>query len=114
MMLTALIALALQAAAPGPAPAPVGDPISRAGQAWGNCAKSRTDAGLRSSQTAEALANAALEHCAAELAAIRAAIAAQHGAEAADLNTDRVRTGTRQMLVAYIERERAPAASQPN
>jgi hypothetical protein len=96
-----------------PAPVPE-DAISRASRAWGTCAKGRADAGLRSSQTAEALADAAIEGCAAEFAAIRTAIAAQNGAESADLNTERVRTGTRQMLVIYIQRERAPAASQPN
>ena len=109
-MLTAFIALALQAAAPAPAPQ---DAVSRAGQAWGVCVKGRVDAGLGSTQPAEALADAAIAGCAAELEAIRAAIAADSNVEVAALNAARVRGGTRQALVAYIARERGPGAGQP-
>jgi len=109
-MLTALIAFALQAAAAAPAPP---DAVSRSGHAWAVCVKGRVDAGLRSSQAAEALADAAIAGCAAELEAIRAAIEADSNAEIAALNVERVRGGTKQTLIAYVARERGAGASPP-
>lgn len=110
-MLAAALAFALQAVAPAHAPT---DAVAVAVRAWGVCVKRRADAGLRSARPAATLADGAIAGCATALETIRAALAAASGAEAAGPEVDRVRSGTRQMLVSYIERERerAAAASQ--
>lgn len=110
-MLTAFLALALQAA---PAPAPgADDPFAAVGRAWAECTKARVDAGLASGRPADELANAAIEGCARQQEAIRAAIAQRMGPEAADANIVRIRSGTAALMRAYIARERGEAAPQP-
>lgn len=122
-MLVTIAAALLQAAQPSgsttpPQPAPDGQaPAWRAaGQAWGQCVKAGIDARLRSSEAPEALVDTAVGACTRELEAVRSAIAAERGAEAAAANVERVRSGGRAMFLAYVARERgqpAPAAPAP-
>jgi len=117
MMLLAFGAL-LQAAQTPPAPsgpAAAGAPVPAwraAGRAWGDCVKGRIDARLQSAGAPEALADAAMAGCTRELEAVRTAITAERGAEAAAANVERVRNGGRAMFIAYIASRRpsAPAA----
>jgi hypothetical protein len=133
MMLLAFAAL-LQAAQSGPAagpaaPAAVAPPLTTpseaagpavpawraAGRAWSDCAKGRIDARLQSSDTPEAMADAAIAGCAGEMEAVRSAIATERGPEVAAANVERVRTSGRAMFLAYIASRRgrgaAPAAT---
>ncbi|HVQ09954.1 MAG TPA: hypothetical protein VMS43_16125 [Allosphingosinicella sp.] len=112
-MLTALLFAALQAAAPAPQspPEPAG---ARAGRAWGDCVKARIDARMRADVAPNALVTEAFAQCAAEEEAIRAAIAAERGEEVARLNVERIRSGGRQLFLAYIERARGQSADQPS
>jgi hypothetical protein len=115
MMLTAVLAFALQAAAPAPVqPPPPETPSASAGRAWGDCVRGRLDARMRSDGTPNALVTDAFAHCARQERAIRAAIAAERGDEVAGLNIDRLRSGGRRLFLLYIERERSPGASRPN
>jgi hypothetical protein len=100
-MVPILTVLALAAAA---TPAPT--PLERASAEWRDCVKGRIDAGLRSQDSADALVTDALTHCARQEDVIRATIAAERGEEVARLNIERVRNGSRQLFLLYIERER--------
>jgi len=127
MMLLAFAAL-LQAAQAGPAtsgPAAIAPPLATpgetagapvppwraAGRAWSDCAKGRIDARLQSSDTAEAMADAAIAGCTSEMEAVRSAIAAERGADVAAANVERVRTSGRAMFLAYIASRRGRGAT---
>jgi hypothetical protein len=114
MMLTAYLAaaLALQAA-PAPAPAPAAeDPYAAVGRSWIDCVKRRVDAALRSDRAPDAITQAAFAGCARQENAIRAAIAERMGAQAAEANIARVRSGTLAMMRIYIPRERGQGTGQ--
>lgn len=118
MLTAALLAVALQTAAPVPqSPPPVPGPETasdRAGRAWGDCVKSRLDARMRSNGTPDALVTDAFAHCARLEEAVRATIAAERGETVAALNMDRIRSGGRRLFLLYIQRERGQGARRPN